>query len=326
MQPLKINEINFKNIAFLAPMAGYTDLAFRTLASKYNVGMITTEMVNAKALTRHDDKTFRLMQLPKTDVVKAVQIFGSDPISMRESVENAINNINEVDIIDINMGCPAPKVVKNGDGSALMKNPELAIKIAGEVVKVSKKPVTCKIRMGWDEKNINAVELSKGLESVGISAITIHGRTREMFYSGNADWDIIKSLKENLSIPIIGNGDIFSVEDALKILNYTKCDAIQIGRGAIGNPWIFSNILKAINEEGYDNPSNEEIYQTIIEHYNLMIEDKGERIAINEMRKHLPYYIKGQKSSGTIRRKLNELNNVDEILDILKKYLLKGEN
>lgn len=321
-ETFNIGKISFRSKAFLSPMAGYTDLAYRKIAEEFGAGMTTTEMISAKALSKRDKKTALMLKTIKSNIPTSVQIFGSEVKPMVESTK-ILNEIEDFQLIDINMGCPAPKIVKNGDGSALMKNPKLSYEIVKEVVKLSKKPVTCKIRMGWDENSINAIEFSKVLEDAGVAAICIHARTREMFYSGEADWDIIGELNNSVKIPVIGNGDIFEARDAFKMMEQTGVKAVQIGRGAVGNPWIFKNIL--LIEEGKDEiiPTNREVYDIIVEHYNLLIKDKGERVAINEMRKHIAQYLKGFHSSSTIRREINTTSDKVKIFEILEDFLLK---
>lgn len=233
---LKIGDVNLNGNVFLAPMAGVTDLPFRMICKDMGASLVYTEMISCKGLYYKDEKTKELTSVDERERPIAVQIFGSEPSIMRQVVSEYLNDRDDIDIIDINMGCPAPKIVRGGEGSALMKSPNLIRQIIKEIVDVSKKPVTIKIRKGWDDSNINAVEIAKIGEEEGISAITIHGRTRSMFYSGEADWDIIKEIKEVVSIPVIGNGDIFTVKDGMRMLEYTNCDAIMIGRGARGNP------------------------------------------------------------------------------------------
>ena len=259
-------------------MAGVTDLPFRTICKEKGCGMLYTEMINAKALCYDDENTKKMLRMDKDEHPVAVQIFGSDPEFMGKAA--IIMNQYPNEILDINMGCPAPKVVKNGDGSALLKNPELAAKVLKAVVGNSEKPVTLKIRKGWDDTCINAVEIAKIAEDCGISAIAIHGRTREQYYSGKADWDIIRQVKENVSIPVIGNGDVFEVEDAINMLNQTNCDAIMIGRGAQGNPWIFKRINHYMQTgEILPEPTLEEKINTAKKHLKLAVEEHGEYVA-----------------------------------------------
>ena len=237
---MKFRDFEVENEVFLAPMAGVTDLPFRLICKELGCGLLYTEMINAKALCYDDKNTKKMLNILDEEHPVAVQIFGSEPEFMGKAAQILNDYPNE--ILDINMGCPAPKVVKNGDGSALMRNPKLAGQVLDQVVKNSKKPVTLKIRKGWDDNSINALEIAKIAEDCGICAITIHGRTREQYYSGQADWDIIGEVKSQISIPVIGNGDVTSVEDAIRIKDHTGCDAIMIGRGAQGNPWIFKRI------------------------------------------------------------------------------------
>lgn len=311
---LKIGTLETKNNIFLAPMAGITDLAFRIICKEYGAGLTYTEMISSKGLYYNDEKTKLLTKIDENERPVAIQIFGSDADIMASVAEKVSKN---ADIIDINMGCPAPKVTKNDDGSKLMLNPELIDEITKKVVQASSVPVTIKIRKGWDDNHINATTIAKIAEKNNISAITVHGRTREQFYSGNADLDIIKEVKEAVNIPVIGNGDITSWESANKMFEYTKCDAIMIGRGAIGNPWIFKNILEKTNEK----PTPSEIYDVIEKHYNLLTELKGEYVAVREMRKHISYYIKGIPQATELRRKINENDSKTEVLNLLKEYL-----
>ncbi len=307
---MNIGNIKLENNVFLAPMAGITDMAHRRICKSFGAGLVYTEMVSAKGLYYKDEKTKLLMATHESEKPVATQIFGSDPEIMAEVAEK----ISEyADIIDINMGCPAPKVVKNDDGSKLMLNPDLIDRITAKVVEKSKVPVTVKIRKGWDEEHINAVQIAKILEKNKVSAITVHGRTREQFYTGKADLDIIKAVKENVSIPVIGNGDITNVETAKHMLEYTKCDAIMIGRASIGNPWIFKSVL----ENSDYKPSQEELIETIIKHYELLSEIKGDYVAVREMRKHVSYYVKGLPMATEIRRQINEITEIEEA----KKYL-----
>ena len=317
LKKLKIGNIELRNNILLAPMAGITDLPFRLICEKYGAGLCCTEMISSKGLYYNDSKTKLLLNLKGEQRPVAAQIFGSDV----EALKYAASYVSDfVDIVDINMGCPAPKIVKNGDGSKLLLNLELVEEIATEVVKSSKVPVTAKIRKGWDANHIVAVETAKILEKSGISAITIHGRTREEYYSGNADWEIIKKVKEAVNIPVIGNGDIKSKEDALKMFEQTNVDGIMVGRAAIGNPWIFEEIVGYLQGKEQRQVSKEERLETILEHINLAVEEKGENIAIKEMRKHLAYYIKNMKDASRLREKINKIDTKVELIDCLNEY------
>lgn len=308
---MKIGNVELKNNVFLAPMAGITDLAHRRICKRMGAGLVYTEMVSAKGLYYKDEKTRLLMASHEDEKPVAIQIFGSDPDIM---VEVAVKVSEEADIIDINMGCPAPKVVKNDDGSKLMLKPALIDDITRKVVAASKVPVTIKIRKGWDNDHVNAVEIAQIAEKNGVAAIAVHGRTRDQFYTGKADLDIIKAVKENVKIPVIGNGDIVDVASARHMFEYTGCDAIMVGRASIGNPWIFKGILSG---EDYK-PSREELVDVIKEHYKLLIELKGEYVAVREMRKHVSYYIKGLPMATEIRRRINEIDNKDEAIEMIE--------
>lgn len=317
---MKIGNVEIKNKVFLAPMAGITDMAYRTICKEKGAGLLYTEMVSAKGIYYNDEKTRLLTAISETERPVAIQIFGSDPDIMANVAKKLSK---DADIIDINMGCPAPKVVKNDDGSKLMLNPKLINEITKKVVEASEVPVTIKIRKGWDEDNINAVEIAQIAEANKISAITVHGRTREQFYSGKADWDIIKKVKETVNIPVIGNGDVVDNRTAHDMIEYTKCDAIMVGRASLGNPWIFEQI--DLNDKHKENirPTNEEIYKTILKHYDLLEELKGEYVAIREMRKHISWYVKGIPMATEIRKQINEIENKNEVKEILKKHLLE---
>ena len=318
---MKIGNVQFDNEVFLSPMAGVTDLPFRTICKEKGCGMLYTEMINAKALCYDDENTKKMLRMDKDEHPVAVQIFGSDPEFMGKAA--IIMNQYPNEILDINMGCPAPKVVKNGDGSALLKNPELAAKVLKAVVGNSEKPVTLKIRKGWDDNSVNAVEIAKIAEQAGISALAIHGRTREQYYSGKADWDIIKEIKDSISIPVIGNGDVFEIEDAINMLEKTNCDAIMIGRGAQGNPWIFNRINHYMQTgEILAKPTAEEKISTAIEHMKLAVAEHGEYVAVREMRKHIGWYIKGLKNSARYRDEINKLTDCESVIMKLKELSL----
>ena len=315
---MKIGNVNLENNIFLAPMAGITDLPFRLICKENGAGLVYTEMVSAKALLYNDDKTKLLLKTCKKEKPLAVQIFGSD----LEAIAYASKYVSEfADIVDINMGCPAPKVVKNGDGSKLLLDLDLIKQIVETAVNNSKVPVTVKMRTGWDSEHIVAVEAAKIIEQAGASAITVHGRTRSQFYSGEADWNIIKKVKESVKIPVIGNGDIKSREDAKKALEYSNVDAIMIGRAALGNPWIFRETIEYLNNgKCIERPTKEERLNTILKHLDLEIAEKGENVAIKEMRKHISAYTKSLKDSSSFRSKINTLDTRKEVEECLKEY------
>lgn len=313
IKPLKIGNVELKNNILLAPMAGITDRPFRIICEQFNPGLVCTEMISSKGLFYKDDKTKLLLNMKDEKRPIAVQIFGNDVESLKYAAEYVSAF---ADIIDINMGCPAPKVVKNGDGSKLLLNLDLIKTIVTEVVKVAKVPVTVKIRKGWDNNNIVAVEVAKIIEQAGASAITVHGRTRDEFYSGTADWDIIKQVKQAVKIPVIGNGDIKSLEDAQKIVEQTGVDGIMIGRAALGNPWIFKEVL----EQKKYVPTNIEKLETILKHIQLEVEEKGENTGIKEMRKHIAWYVKNTKDASKIRDKINTIENINELTSCLVEY------
>ncbi|MGN1297725.1 MAG: tRNA dihydrouridine synthase DusB [Clostridia bacterium] len=314
---MKIGNVELENNLILAPMAGVTNLPFRMICKKFEPGMVCTEMASAKAMFYNDQKTKRLLNIEGEKRPISFQVFGSE----EESMGYAAKKLSEfADIIDINMGCPAPKVVKNGDGSKLLLDLEKAKSIMSQVVKNSNVPVTVKIRMGWDKEHIVATEVAKMAEEIGISAITIHGRTRSEFYTGRADWDIIKRVKESVNIPVIGNGDVVDEETAYQMFEKTGVDGIMIGRGCFGNPWIFRNI-KYFLETGkkLPLPSNEEKLDIIKEHINLAVDEKGD-IAIKELRKHIAWYTKNLKNSSEFRNSINVIETKDELLMKLDEY------
>ena len=320
---MKIGNIELENNVFLAPMAGVSDLAYRIICKEYGAGLVFSEMVSAKAMYYKDEKTNFLTLIDEKERPVALQIFGSEPEIMSYVVDEYLNPRDEIDIIDINMGCPAPKIIKNGDGCSLMRNPKLAGDILKSVVKVASKPVTVKFRMGWDKESINGLEIAKIAEDSGVSAITIHGRTRDMFYSGEADWEFIKKVKETVSIPVIGNGDIFNPDDGIRMLKDTNCDAIAIGRGAMGNPWIFRRIVNLMEGKEANPPTNEEIISLGIRHLKMVCEIKGERVGVREMRKNLAWYIKGMRHSNETKNLINNIETKNEMIDILLEYLSK---
>ena len=314
---LKIGNIELNNNVFLAPMAGITDKAFRTMCKEYSKpGLVFTEMVSSKAIYYNDEKT-KLLVNTKNEKPIAIQIFGSEPEIMAKTASELQS---KADIIDINMGCPAPKVVKNGDGSKLLLNLDLVFAIVKEVVNVVDIPVTVKIRKGWNDSNIVAVEAAKLIEKAGASAITIHGRTREEYYSGSVDLDIIKQVKESVSIPVIGNGDIKTVQTAKKMLDYTGVDGIMIGRATLGNPWLIEQIKNGLKDKEINIPTVNERFEAIKKHIDLEILEKGDYVGIREMRKHISWYIKNLKDSSQIREKVNRLETKQEVIDCLNEY------
>ncbi len=317
LKKLKIGNVTLENNILLAPMAGITNLPFRIICEKFNPGLVCTEMVSSKGLFYDDKKTEKLLNMKNEKRPVAVQIFGNDIEAMAYSAKKVSKIAN---LIDINMGCPAPKVVKNGDGSKLMLDIELSRKIIQAVVENSSVPVTVKIRKGWDKEHINCIEFAKMAEQAGACAITIHGRTRDEFYSGTADWEIIKKLKQEVSIPVIGNGDIKSPQDALKMFEYAGVDGIMIGRAAIGNPWIFMQIQEYLKNGKMIEISNEKRLKIILEHINLQVEELGENTGIKEMRKHMTYYIKGLKDSSAIRQKINTIETKNELVECITEY------
>lgn len=319
---LKIKNLNLTGNVLLAPMAGVTDLPFRLLCKEQGCSMVYSEMISAKGLYYRSDKTEKMLEIHPDEHPMGIQIFGSEPNIMKDMARK-ISQTN-VALIDINMGCPAPKIVKNGEGSALMRDPDKVRRIVAEVVAGSSKPVTIKIRKGWDDSSINAVEIAKIAWEEGAAAVTVHGRTREQFYSGRADWEIIRRVKQEVDIPIIGNGDVFEPIDAKKMLTYTGCDGIMVGRGAQGNPWIFKRIIHYINTgQILPEPTNLERILLSIRHLEIATSFKGERIGVSEMRKHIAWYLKGMKNANTIKNQINTLNSMDDVRSVLQKYVEK---
>ena len=312
----KIGDTLLDNNVFLAPMAGVTDLPFRLLCREQGAGMSVTEMVSAKAILYKNKNTKELLAVDRAEGPVSVQLFGSDPEIMA-AIAAQIEDGPYV-AIDVNMGCPVPKIVNNHEGSALMKDPAQAEKVLTAMVKAVKKPVTVKFRKGFNDQNINAVEFAKMAESCGVAAVAVHGRTREQYYSGKADWDIIRQVKEAVKIPVIGNGDITCAKDAAKMIEQTGCDGVMIGRGCQGNPWIFRELL-AYEETGSipERPGTDQIRETMLRHARLQIEFKGDYIGIREMRKHVAWYTKGMQGSAKLRDEINQVESYEELENLL---------
>ena len=327
---MKIGNIETKNNVFLAPMAGVTDLVFRVICKEIDCGMVYSEMVSAKGVQHNNKNTKELLKVDERERPVAMQMFGSDPEIMAEMARK-LNEYEDIDILDINMGCPAPKIVKNGEGSALTLNPKLVGEIISAVSKASEKPVTVKFRKGFDDQHLNALEIGRIAEESGAKAVTIHGRTREQYYAGKADWDIIKALKEEIkTIPVIGNGDIFTPEDAKKMLEYTGCDAVMIGRGSQGNPFIFKRTVEYL-ENGVllPEPTWEDRLDIAEKHMDMLADYKGEVIGIREMRKHLGWYIKGLPHSAEMRVKINATSgreNMRDVLNYMRELIASNNN
>lgn len=315
--PLQIGKVTLENNLILAPMAGVTDLPFRLLCKEKGAGLLCMEMVSAKAILYKNKNTQGLLEIDPRENPVSLQLFGSDP----DIISKIAHEIEErpFDILDLNMGCPVPKIVNNGEGSALMKNPRLAGEIIEKTVKAIKKPVTVKIRKGFDEEHVNAVEMAKVAEASGAAAIAVHGRTREQYYAGKADWDIIRQVKEAVSIPVIGNGDLLTAEDVIAMKEQTGCDGFMIGRGAQGNPWIFEQILHYFKTgEKLAKPSVEEVTDMILRHAKMMLEFKGEYTGIREIRKHAAWYTAGYPNSAKLRVAINAIESYEELEKLLK--------
>ena len=318
MRKIQIGEVTLQNNTILAPMAGVTDLPFRVLCAEQGAGLVCMDMVSAKAIYYKNRNTEELMEIDPGEHPVSLQLFGSDP----EIISEMAKQVEEkpFDILDINMGCPVPKVVNNGEGSALMKNPKLVEEIISRTVKAIHKPVTVKFRKGFDEDHVNAVEIAKIAEQSGAAAVAVHGRTREQYYAGKADWDIIAQVKDAVSIPVFGNGDVTDGKSTAALLKQTGCDGVMIGRAVRGNPWIFREINHYLDTgEVLERPTTDEVCDTILRHAQMELELKGEYTAVREMRKHIAWYTAGYPRSAALRRQVNEIEDFETLKETVQR-------
>lgn len=322
---LEIGGIKLKNPFLLAPLAGVTDSAFRRICKEKGASLLYTEMVSAKALCYGDKKTESLLQIYDEEQPVGIQLFSAEPKFLAEAIKIIEERPNI--LVDINMGCPVPKIVKNGEGSAILKNPYLAFDLMKAAKKATKKPVTAKIRIGWDKAHINACEVAKALELAGADAICVHARTKEEYYEKDVHWEEIAKVKQTVKIPVIGNGNVFFAQDACELMKQTGCDGIMVARGAQGNPWIFEELDAYFAGRAYQNPSLKERIDLIMRQFDLAIEEKGEYVAVRQMRKHIAWYLKGLREASAVKNIISRLESKEEIQKILIEYIEKwGEN
>lgn len=320
MKNLVIGNVKLENPFLLAPLAGVTDASFRRICKQMGAAMVYTEMVSGKGLYYKDKNTDSLLKTYEDELPVAYQVFGSEIDILAYTARNLADRPNA--ILDINMGCPVPKIVKNGEGSALLKNPDLIFRLVEATVAEANKPVTIKIRIGFDDESINAVEVAKAAEAAGAAAVAVHGRTREQYYTGKADWTMIAKVKDSINIPVIGNGDVFSGEDALRMIEQTNCDMVMIARGAQGNPWIFRDALALWNgEDKPELPTIDEKLSIINKQCQYVLAEKGEYVGVRQMRKHIAWYLKGIKGSACLRAEINQKKSFEEINELLKQLI-----